>query len=282
MRDKNKILVTGSSGFFGKNLFEQWHNRYNLAGIDIQDCNIKDTDSLVSYVKGSDVVIHCAARTRIEPSWIDYQDYYETNLTASHRLFELCQQQGVKKFIYFSSSSVYGNSEHLIQIESDVLKPTNPYAVSKAAAEQALTAQAQKGSTELIIVRPFTMYGKYMEVSSYSLVIPRFFAAVRENKPLLLEGGGEQTRDFVHVDDAVSALEIILKQGKAGDIYNIGSGMSYSVKEIANLISTNQQIVPARVGHVKNTKADISKLVKLGYRPKHNLVQWILAEKELL
>ena len=121
-----------------------------------------------------------------------------------------------------------------------------------------------------------------MEVRSYSQVIPRFFDAVKENKPLLLEGGGDQTRDFVHVDDALAALDLILKHSRAGDIYNIGSGMSYSVKELANLISLNQQIAPARLGHVKNTKADISKLAKLGYRPRHNLVQWILAEKETL
>jgi nucleoside-diphosphate-sugar epimerase len=282
MKDKNKILVTGASGFFGKNLFEQWHNRYNLVGVDIKDCDIRVPQGLVPYIAGSNTVIHCAARTRIEPSWNNYKDYYDTNLTASQQLFELCQQQSVKKFIYFSSSSVYGNSEHLVQRELDVLKPTNPYAVSKAAAEQALTAQSLKGSTELTIVRPFTMYGKYMEVSSYSLVIPRFFDAVKENKPLLLEGGGDQTRDFVHVDDALSALDLILEHSRGGDIYNIGSGMSYSVKELANLISLNQQIVPARVGHVKNTKADISKLVKLGYRPKNNLVQWILSQKEQL
>lgn len=283
MKEKNKILLTGSKGFFGKNLLEQWQDRHDITGIDLDDCDIKDYERLRKFVAGQDIVIHCAARTRIEPSWQHYQDYYETNITASQRLFEICQEESVKKFIYFSSSSVYGNSEGFVtQKESDRLCPTNPYAVSKAAAEQALTVQALKGSTELIIVRPFTMYGKYMSQGTYSLVIPKFFTAYKNGEPLLLEGGGNQTRDFVHVDDALAALDIVLSKGKGGDIFNIGSGASYSIKELANLISSNQQVVPARIGHIEHTFADISKLAKQGYRPKYNLFQWIISEKDQL
>jgi UDP-glucose 4-epimerase len=280
MKKKNKILITGSKGFFAKNLIEQWQDRYDITGIDLDDCDIKDSERLRKFVAGQDIVIHCAARTRIEPSWQNYPDYYETNITASQRLFEICQEENVKTFIYFSSSSVYGNSGGFVaQKESDRLCPTNPYAVSKMAAEQALTVQSQKGATKLIIVRPFTMYGKYMSQGTYSLVIPKFFTAYKNGEPLLLEGSGEQTRDFVHVDDALTALDIVLTQGKDGDIFNIGSGTSYSIKEIANLISPNQQIVPARTGHIKHTFADISKLAKHGYRPKYNLFQWIISEK---
>lgn len=283
------ILITGVDGFLGRNLVDAWMNKYQLLGIDlptakektawessINQVDIRESSSNYSFLlQNVDVVIHCAARTRINQSWNDFDDYYNTNITGSQRLFKECQKQGVKKFVYISSSSVYGNSTNETQKESDPLMPTNPYAVSKVAAELALKAQRPLGDTELNIVRPFTMYGDHMVYGKFGLVIARFLQAKSNDEPLLLDGGGRQTRDFLHASDAVAALELIVEQGKDNETYNLGSGKSVSIKELADIVSPKQVIGPHREGPVYRTCADISKLQHLGYNPKVLVQDWL-------
>jgi nucleoside-diphosphate-sugar epimerase len=290
-----KIFITGVNGFVGRNLVQRWKTKFNLDGCDLRPMWQSQTDSYTiepfdnwhsqvhhldirsnydpNILTGSNIVVHCAARTRIDPSWDDYSDYYETNITASQRLFEHCQQQQVEKFIYFSSSSVYGNSDDM---QEDVkLAPTNPYAISKAAAEMALTAQALKGTTKLIIVRPFTMYGDYMNVGKDSLAIAKFVQATQHNNPIRLEGSGNQERDYIHVYDAIDALELIIEHGQNGEVFNIGTGSSISIKKIADAISPNQIIVPDRLGAVNRTCANIDKLRALGFKAKVDILEWL-------
>jgi len=289
-----RILITGIDGFFGRNLVKRWMNKHELIGIDLPPDLFNQTSDLVkwhhsinhidlrddsSYYKfllaDVDVVIHCAAKTRIDPSWAEYPDYYNTNITASQSLFKACQEAGVKKFVYFSSSSVYGNSDKETQSETDPVRPTSPYAVSKAAAEMALLAQALKGKTELIIVRPFTMYGEYMNFSTYSLVIAKFLKALSNDEPLMLEGNGSQRRDFIHADDAIDALDLIVEHGHHGDVFNIGTGRTVTIKELADTVSSKQILAPSRTGAVQSTCADISKLTRLGYQPKVLILEWL-------
>ncbi len=283
------ILITGVDGFLGRNLVEAWLKKYQLLGIDlpnakektswessINQVDLRDASSNYAFLlQGVDVVIHCAARTRINQSWNDFDDYYNTNITGSQRLFKACQENGVKKFIYISSSSVYGNSEQLIQSESDSLLPSNPYAVSKVAAELALKAQRATGSTELIIVRPFTMYGEHMTFGKYGLVISKFIQARINDEPLMLDGGGDQTRDFLHVSDAVAALDILIEKGVDNETYNLGTGTSVSIKELADIVSPKQVKGPHRPGPVYRTCANISKLQQLGYQPKIMVQEWL-------
>lgn len=296
-----RILITGIDGFFGRNLTKRWMSEYDLIGIDlprelfdvdketlkwqqsINHVDLRDEASFYSFLlDGVDTVIHCAARTRINASWNEYADYYATNITASQQLFAAAQQRGVKKFVYFSSSSVYGNSLNTMQSETDILAPTNPYAVSKMAAEYALKAQAQLGNTELIIVRPFTMYGEYMSYGKYSLVIAKFLKAFARNDPLMIDGTGEQRRDFVHAEDAMDALELIMEHGQNGDVYNIGTGQTASVNELAAVVSHRQIRVPDRPGPVSTTCADITRLQALGYEPKIKVKDWLTMQVEEL
>jgi UDP-glucose 4-epimerase len=142
----------------------------------------------------------------------------------------------------------------------------------------ALGVQSLKGDTELIIVRPFTMYGDYMNYGRYSLAIAKFLKAAATEQPLIVEGNGTQRRDFVHVNDAIAALELIMKHGRHGDIYNIGTGRSVSVQELADAVSSKQVRAPARTGAVEITCADISKLTALGYAPKVDILQWLTVQ----
>ena len=297
-----KILITGAHGFFGRNLARAWANTHQLLLTDCVDSFAEapndylpsnrffHCDLLTSmYVlrdhmrmNGSEIVVHCAARTRITPSWEQYPDYYNTNISASLELFEMAQKAGVKKFIYFSSSSVYGNNNTTTQLETDKLNLTSPYAVSKMAAEAALLAQSYLGTTELIIVRPFTMYGDYMSYGTYALVISKFLAAMENNEPIILDGGGLQTRDFVHVSDAIAALELLVSNATNRNIYNIGSGTAVSIKQLADVIPCTQIVGPLRIGPIKRTCANINKLRQLGYEPKVNVIEWLTAQvKEL-
>ena len=286
-----KILITGVAGFFGRNLVRAWQNSHELTGIDYasgvnQTREPFDTwyrsvahvditrNHAIDEIENQDIVIHLAAKTRINPSWTEYSDYYETNISATQRLFEQCQHQGVKKFIYFSSSSVYGDRFGPMK-ETDQLMPTNPYAVSKAAAEMALLAQSKMGSTELIIVRPFTMYGDFMNTGKHALAIAKFITAAERDEPLIIEGTGRQERDFIHADDAIRALELIVKHGRHRDIFNIGTGSYVSIKQIADLVSSKQVLAPDRTGAVNRTWADTSKLGAMGFAPEVDLLGWL-------
>lgn len=290
-----KIMITGAYGFLGRNIIESWHRQHHLVGVDLspdlwQNVSLEafhrtipvyhydltcDMHQVAPILFEVDTVIHCAARARIQPSWGEYPSYYETNITASHKLFELAQQQGVETFVYVSSSSVYGASTRSVQSESDPLVPSNPYAVSKLAAEHALRVQAQRGSTRLIIVRPFTMYGDHMNFGKNGLVIARFLRAWMDREPLLLDAGGHQTRDFVHVSDAIRAIELAQDHAEHLSVYNIGSGTAVSVKQLADCVSSQQIISPERIGAVAHTCADISKLAQLGYVPKMSVLPWL-------
>jgi nucleoside-diphosphate-sugar epimerase len=288
------ILITGINGFFGRNLVDRWMQQHTLIGVDlpadpifasydplswhdqINRCDLReDARDIRLLFNGVDTVIHLASKTRIDPSWENYRDYYDTNVAASQTLFKVAQEEGIKKFIYFSSSSVYGNNGTAVQAEDSPLCPSNPYAVSKLAAEWALRVQALKGNTELIIVRPFTMYGHHMAVGTYSLVVTKFLQAFARDEPLRLAAGGDQRRDFIHADDAIDALELILAQGRNGDVFNIGTGQPVTIKQLADCVSSKRIIMPARVGHVDSTCADITKLRALGFEPKINVLEWL-------
>jgi nucleoside-diphosphate-sugar epimerase len=294
------IFITGSNGFVGQNLIKVWQDRHTITGVDcsprslqtreVPPTNFNDINAdlneelyaVKDFIQGQDVVVHCAARTRIDPSWSEFKDYYNTNIAMTQDLLRECQLAGVKKFIYFSSSSVYGHSSRRQQSESDPLRPTSPYAVSKASAELALSVQCLKGNTEVVVVRPFTMYGDYMNFGKYSLAIARFLQATEQDHPLILENAGVQSREYVHVLDCVQALELIIEQGRHGDVYNIGTGNSITIKSIADAISSKQIIAPARTGHIDRTCADITRLGHLGYEPKHDLFRWLTEYKKKL
>jgi UDP-glucose 4-epimerase len=280
------ILITGACGFLGRNLVEYLnHTDHHVTLVDLVSTNIKghivhaidivqEYSRLDALMADKDIVIHAANRARIQPSWKHYAQYYESNITGSQTVFRIAQEQKVKKFVYISSSSVYGNSG-MPSREIDQLMPTNPYGVSKMAAEHALRVQAQQGDTELVIVRPFCMYGEFMDRGDNGLVIARFLEAWVQSAPLMIDGGGTQTRDFIHASDAVKGLMLICTQSKHGDIYNLGSGKTVSIKTLADIVSSQQQLSPLRVGNVECTWADITQLASLGFAPKVDVQQWL-------
>ena len=225
-------------------------------------------------MEGKDIVIHAANKARINPSWDHFGLYYDINITGSQNALRTAQHHGVKKFVYISSSSVYGNVPGP-QAETDIPMPTNPYGVSKMAAEHALRVQAQQGDTELIIVRPFCMYGEFMDNGAEALVLSKFITAWAEGMPLILDGDGLQTRDFIHATDAVKGLMLIVEHSRHGDVFNLGSGETVSIKALADIVSDLHVRKSKRIGHVDCTHANINKLKQLGFEPKVKVQEWL-------
>lgn len=270
------ILVTGSEGFIGKHVSERLvKDGYKVRYLDRKNGTWIQNITPQS-LSGIGTVIHLANDARIGPSWQIPSKYYTNNISYTTEFFRICQLAGVKKFIYASSSSVYGDNGFYVQREDQVLNPTNPYALSKMAAELSLKMFAKE--TELIIVRPFTIYGKGMPLTGNALVIGHYIQHTLDGKPLPIEGDGLQKRDFLHIDDCVEGMLLLLRKGSKG-CYNLGSGVNTSILKLADLFGGEVEHKPKRPGPEYNTCASIAKLEQLGFSPKTQLEDWIELQK---
>jgi nucleoside-diphosphate-sugar epimerase len=289
------ILVTGAQGFVGQRLvpklLEIGHTITAVDQIFYEPPLGSDCVSIQTHIEDSlfltdndiqkcETVIHLANTSRIEPSWSVPGEYYRNNISVTTDFFRRCQRLGVKRFYHFSSSSVYGDNGKKIQHEDSPLSPVSPYAISKAAGENSLRSFAH--NTELVTIRPFTMYGETMPLDKNALAIGKFIRAWSRDEPLIIHNGGKQVRDFIYVDEAVSAVLLLLDKAKPFEVYNIGYGHSYSIKEIADIISNQQIHSIGRPGTEYNVRADVSKLERLGFRATVDVCQWLITHKEKL
>lgn len=257
------ILVTGGCGFIGSHFINHILDKYcslRIINIDaMYYCarkeNIKETirnSSNYTFIQGNitsselishvlktyeiDTVIHFAAQSHVQNSFSDSLIYTKDNILGTHTLLEECRKyKKIKKFIHISTDEVYGSSmkEDDPKHEQSILCPTNPYAATKAGAE--LIAQSYYHSFQfpLIITRGNNVYGpnQYPEK-----VIPRFIQLIKEGKKITIQGNGSQLRSFLYITDVVYAIELILFQGKIGEIYNIGSEEEISIFNVAKEI----------------------------------------------
>jgi len=292
MKNKKKVLVTGAAGFIGSNLIEKLLPHYNVFGIDNYssgcnevDCEVYPVDILDDRVEGifhveePEIVIHLAAKARIQPSIMDPLFYNETNVYGTARLLELSRKYGVKKFINISSSSVYGDNETPFK-ESMRAKPLNPYAASKYMAEVWAKMYYKTYGLETISLRLFNVYGKNMTGGQYQLVMTAFKEQLEKHRPFNITGDGEQKRDFTHVDDICAGIIAVMeKEGDlGGKVFNLGAGDSRSVNEIARLMAggpyPHKRI--EREGEMRETLASINKAkYVLGWEPKIKLEKGI-------
>lgn len=271
------IMVTGSEGFVGKNLIARLDSDtgHKVIRID-RKIGIGVEDITVDNLVGIDVIIHLANTSRIPRSWKEPEEYFQNNVNNSVSLYRKAQQAKVKRFFYVSSSSVYGSSLLDKTNEQSYCRPNNPYAISKLATEQCLGAYREiDPSTELVIIRPFTMYGPGQPLGENALVIGKFINCVLNNVPLTIEGSGLQKRDFLHVDDFSIAMLYLLNQDKTFGTYNVGFGANVSIKQIAEWFDHPVEHTDPRLGRDYDTCADISRLSSLGWGPSIRLKDWI-------
>lgn len=261
-RIPQSILVTGAAGFIGGFVVEQLSQRFpdaNIYSLDsLEYCsslknlaslknnekhqfikgNIKNIDFLAFILERNniDTVIHLAAQSHVDNSFGNSLDFTLTNVYGTHVLLEACKNHGkIELFLHISTDEVYGENkdENLHEENQSMLKPTNPYASSKAAAELICQSYFKSFALPVIITRGNNVYGprQYPEK-----LIPKFSFQWQKGKKLTVHGKGSTRRNYVHVIDVARAMVLILESGEIGQVYNIGGHEELSVLDIANKI----------------------------------------------
>ena len=294
-----KVLVTGCAGFIGSHLAERLLKEgYKVIGIDcftdyysraIKEGNMATAlghknfklveENLLSIddYPEVDYVFHEAAQAGVRKSWgRDFEIYTRNNIKATQRLLEFYKEHEIKKFVYASSSSVYGDAE-LPMKEDSLLKPVSPYGVTKLAGENLCYLYCKNYSVPTISLRYFTVYGLRQRPD---MAIHKFVRAIFYDDAITVFGGGTQTRDFTYVGDVVEANLLAAKNDLVGDAFNIGGGSRISVneliKKIEKIIGNKAKVeyVERQKGDVRDTWADVDKAEKmLHWAPKVNIIR---------
>ncbi len=276
-----KALVTGGAGFIGSDLtntlLEKGYQvtvlddlsagkKENInSKVDFYEADIRDIDAVEEVIEGVDLVFHAAALPRVQYSIENPIETNEVNVTGTLNLLGLSAKHKVEKFIFFSSSAIYGDSEGKPMQEEDEPDPQSPYALHKLIGEQYCQLYSKIYGLPTVCLRYFNVYGKNQDPEgAYALVIAKFLAKREKGEKLTITGDGEQTRDFIHVRDVVAAnLLAAESEGLGGgEVLNIGSGESVSVNRVAELIGGEVEYIPPRL-EPKHTLSDNKKAKKL-------------------
>ncbi|MDP8248543.1 MAG: GDP-mannose 4,6-dehydratase [Candidatus Tritonobacter lacicola] len=295
------ILVTGGAGFIGSHLverlladgrsvicvdnFNDYYDprikRRNIALLpdnplfSLCEVDIRDGAAMGDIFSGNDIeiVVHLAARAGVRPSIIDPVLYSEVDVEGTVRLLELCRKSGVKRFLFGSSSSVYGANEKVPFSEDDrVDSPLSPYAAAKRAGELFCSMYHRVHGLAVCCMRFFTVYGPRQRPD---MAIHKFTRLISEGKPISIYGDGTSSRDYTYVDDIIDGVVEAMDYDFGCEIFNLGDSRIVELSEMIKLIESKLgreariERLPDQPGDVPRTYADISKARKLlGYEPK--------------
>ena len=307
-----RFLVTGAAGFIGSNLVEVLLNRGhsvramdNLStgkqenidlfagkeGFEFIDGDIRDYDTCQNACQGIDFVLHQAAWGSVPRSMEMPLLYHAINITGTLNMMEAARQNGVKKFVYASSSSVYGDSEKLPKVEGNEGTVLSPYALTKQTDEVYGAVYHSVYELDTIGLRYFNVFGKRQDPDgAYAAVIPKFIKQLIGDETPTINGDGKQSRDFTYIENVIEAnLKACLAPKEAsGKAFNIAYGGREYLIDIYNVLcralgkDIQPQFGPDRPGDIKHSNADISRARKfLGYDPSYNFeaglklaIQW--------
>lgn len=306
-----KVLVTGGAGFIGTNLCEALlENDNDVIAFDnlstglesnLAECkknprftfvkgDITNFDDISGALEGVDIVLHQAALGSVPRSIHNPLDTNQVNITGFLTVLEACKKHNIKRVVYASSSSVYGDIKDSPKIENSIGKQLSPYAVSKYVNEQYAAVFSDLYGLELIGLRYFNVFGKYQRPDgAYAAAIPRFISALMLCKAPTIYGDGEQTRDFTYIKNVIHAINcaaVVESPSAINQVYNVAFGQAVSVNELVSTIQDKlktfvpecSSVIPnhekERIGDVRASLADISKAKdKLNYNPKYNFEQ---------
>jgi UDP-glucuronate 4-epimerase len=317
-------LVTGGAGFIGSQVIKELLNdesikvscidnfdpfyprRYKLLNIETFDKNdqffLKDIDLATASIEDLqkafpgpvNVIVHLAAKAGVRPSIADPLAYEQTNIRGTQVLLDFAVQKKVKKFVFASSSSVYGINEKLPWKEDESLLPISPYAMTKLAGEMAGHVYHKLYGLPFIALRFFTVYGPGQRPD---LAIHRFIKSILKGEPITMFGDGSTSRDYTFVDDTVQGVLSAIKYDSSSfEIINLGNNYAISLKELIAAVEeiTGKKAIinrqPEQPGDVPRTFADISKAKRLlNYQPKTDLKEglkkfydWFLKNEAVL
>jgi UDP-glucose 4-epimerase len=304
----SNFLVTGGAGFIGSHIVEEllktgervrvidnfstgkWENlRFpdlsnDLLGrsLEVVEGDIRDLETCRKVCEGMDYVLHQAALRSVPKSVDDPCATNEINVEGTLNILLAAKDKGLKRVVYASSSSAYGDSNHLPQVEGQNPSPISPYAVSKLVGEYYCSVFSKIYGLETISLRYFNVFGPRQDPESrYAAVIPKFIQSALKGEPLEVHGDGLQTRDFTYISNVVEANLLAARISKTnGEVVNIACGKRYSILDIRKCISEilhkklELNHTKPRAGDVRDTQADISLATKfLGYEVKVDFME---------
>jgi UDP-glucose 4-epimerase len=290
-----KALVTGGGGFIGSNVVRallargddvrvldnfSTGSRANLAGLehDVQlvEGDLRSYERVHAAVRGAEVVFHQGALPSVPRSVQDPLTTTAVNVEGTLNVLLAARDEGVRRIVNASSSSVYGNTGTLPRVESQAPDPISPYAVAKLAAERFCTSFSRVYGMEIVSLRYFNVFGPRQDpTSQYAAVVPRFIRAIASDEPVTIYGDGEQSRDFTFVENVVNAnLLAADAPGIGGEILNVATGGSFTVNALADDIAAmlgkrvEKSYEPAREADVRASWANVDEAHRLlGYEP---------------
>jgi UDP-glucose 4-epimerase len=293
-----RFIVTGGAGFIGSNLVEGLVELGDVTIIDdlssgnldnlghllkrdevsLERLSVTDLEVMKPHFEDIDCVFHLAAVSNISSSVADPLRTNEVNVKGTLNVLLAARDSGVKKVVFTSSASVYGDTEEVPTTENALPDPLSPYAVTKLAGEHYCNVFSDLYGLETTSLRPFNVYGPRQDPNSqYAGVIPLFIRSLLEGEAPMIDGDGEQTRDFVYIKDVVRAF-IQAKDHRAKGAYNIAGGKGISVnelfREVSSIIGVDVEPLHGepRPGDVRHSTADITRAKKfLEYEPEYDL-----------
>jgi UDP-glucose 4-epimerase len=285
-----RAVVTGGLGFIGSHLVERLLGEggevvvidnlstgrgSNLKAVEgnprlkIIQADVAEPETYREHLGGAKALFHVAALADIVPSIQRPMDYYRSNVTGTAAVMECARHAGVRRVVYLASSSCYGIPEVYPTPETSPIRPEYPYALTKNLGEQIALHWGKLYGIGVVCLRLFNVYGpRARTTGTYGAVFGVFLAQKLAGKPLTIVGSGTQTRDFTYVTDVVEALVRAAGSDLSGQVFNVGSGGSYSVNRLADLVGGPRVNIPKRPGEPDCTFADISRIRSvLGWAP---------------
>jgi UDP-glucose 4-epimerase len=295
----SRVIVTGGAGFIGSYIVEELARRGNQViiidnlstgkksnlepvlgrkNIELIEGSIMNLTLLRRLFAGADYVFHQAALPSVPRSIKRPRTSHDANITGTLNVLLAARDKGVKKVVYASSSSVYGDTPTLPKTEEMTPNPQSPYAVTKLAGEYYCQVFNKIYGLDTVCLRYFNVYGPRQDPDApYAAVIPLFFRNALEGKAPVIFGDGEQSRDFTYVKDVATA-NIQAAESNATGVFNLGNGQRVTINRLAQLIiglAGNKNVKPVyhdpRPGDVMHSLADIKKAGAFGYHPKYSL-----------
>ena len=293
-----RLFVTGGAGFIGSNyvhwvlantddtvtVYDALTYAGNLANLrDLDDdprCtfvegDITDRDAVIAAMDGHDSVVHFAAESHVDRSIASPDEFVRTNCDGTNVMCDVARRVGVDRFLHISTDEVYGSIETGSFTEADPLEPRSPYSASKAGSDLIALSYRSTYDLPVIVTRSSNNFGPYQFPEK---VIPLFVTNLLDGLKVPLYGDGLNIRDWCFVDDNCRAVDLVLRSGTVGEIYNIGGGNEITNRELTDTVlailgmdESMIEYVEDRLGHDRRYSVDIAKVRNLGWAPQHDL-----------
>jgi len=290
-----RIVVTGGAGFIGSNFVRfvlRTRNDVQVVNVDkltyagnLENLRDVEDDPRYSFMRGdicdagvvraalagADAVVNFAAETHVDRSISGPQDFIRTDVLGTHTLLEAVRELGVGRYVQISTDEVYGSIAEGSFTEDSALGPSSPYSASKASADLLVLAYHRTFGTPALITRSSNNYGPYQYPEK---IVPLFISNALDGEPLPVYGDGRNVRDWLHVEDNCAAIDLVLRKGEPGNVYNVGGGNEVEnldlTRRILALLGRDEDLVrhvTDRPGHDRRYSVDCGKLRALGWAP---------------